>query len=130
AERPTPRPMSHLVVEFVHPVVTGARGVAAIGCHETEARAIVSWLHEAVRHDDVVIVVARSMGDTAVRAAVAAGSRLGAPVVSLANDGEADLGVGTIDEMSAKELRVVAFHVAGGLGRRALSGSEPREAIA
>jgi len=101
----------HLVVEFVHPVITGARSVAAVACHETDVAAIDVWLHDVAGPTDVVVVVAPCATDPAVGAAVIAASRAGASVVTLANEGEADLAVGTIDGIAAKELRVVAYHV-------------------
>jgi phosphoheptose isomerase len=103
--------VDHLVVEFVHPVVTGARSVAAIACHETEPHAVHRWIREVARPMDVVVVVARSATDPVVTAVVAAATPTGASVVTLANDGDADLAVGTVAGIAAKELRVVAYHV-------------------
>jgi len=103
--------VEHLVVEFVHPVITGARSVAAVACHETDVAAIDVWLHDVARPTDVVVVVAPRATEPAMGAAVVAASRAGASVVTLANEGSVDLAVGTIDGIAAKELRVVAYHV-------------------
>jgi phosphoheptose isomerase len=118
----------HLVVEFVHPVITGARSISALACHETDADALHARLQDVARPLDVVIVVARSAADPVVGAAATASARVGASVVTLANDGDADVTVGTIDGVAAKELRVVAYHVLWELVQMSLSRLDALEA--
>ena len=103
--------VDHVVVEFVHPVITGARSVAAVACHETEPAAIHRWMQDVAHRRDIVVVVAASAADPTVTAASSAAARVGASVVTLANRGDADLVVGSIDGIAAKELRVVSYHV-------------------
>jgi D-sedoheptulose 7-phosphate isomerase len=115
--------VDHVVVEFVHPVITGARSVSAIACHETEPHTIQRWMQDVARPSDIVIAVASSSDDPAVGAASSAATRAGASIVTLANRGDADLVVGSIDGIAAKELRVVAYHVLWELVQMSLAAS-------
>jgi len=115
--------VDHVVVEFVHPVITGARSVGAIACHETEPDAIQRWLQDVARPSDIVVAVASSSADPAVGAASSAASGAGASVLTLANRGDADIVVGSIDGIAAKELRVVAYHVLWELVQMSLAAS-------
>ena len=121
--------VDHVVVEFVHPVITGARSVAALACHETEPEAIGRWIHDITQPADVVIVLAQSSADPVIATAGPAATRIGASVVTLVNEGTADVVVGCIEELAAKELRVVAYHVLWELVQLSLSGSDARGAM-
>ena len=121
--------VDHVVVEFVHPVITGARSVAALACHETEPEAIGRWIHDITQPADVVIVLAQSSADPVIATAATAAPRIGASVVTLVNEGAADVVVGCIEELAAKELRVVAYHVLWELVQLSLSGSDARGAM-
>jgi len=120
--------VDHLVVEFVHPVITGARSVAAVACHATDVGAVEQWIHDVARPSDVVVVVAQTSTDAVVAAAVMAARRVGASTVTLANDGDVDVAVGTLEGFAAKELRVVAYHVLWELVQMSCSGYEAYEA--
>ena len=119
--------VDHLVVEFVHPVITGARSIAAVGCHETQPDAIRRWMHDVARPDDVALVVARCTAEPTAAAVVDAAGSTGASVVTLANDGDADLAVWNIDRIAAKELRVVAYHVLWELVQVSIAAHEVHE---
>jgi D-sedoheptulose 7-phosphate isomerase len=127
--KPTTAPdVDHLVVEFVHPVNTGARSVAAVACRAMDDGAVARWIDDVARPSDVVVAVAESSRDSVIAAAVMAARRAGASVVTLANDGDADVVVGTLEGIAAKELRVVAYHVLWELVQMSCSGHEAGEA--
>jgi D-sedoheptulose 7-phosphate isomerase len=120
--------VDHLVVEFVHPVITGARSVAAMACHAPDAGAVEQWIHDVARPSDVVVVIAESSSDPVVATATLAARQAGAAVVTLANDGDVDVAVGSLEGIAAKELRVVAYHVLWELVQMSCSGFEAYEA--
>jgi len=99
--------VAHMTVEFVHPVVAGARSIAARPIATDEIRA-------QGRAGDACVVFARSTVDSTYRETVEAARSCGMTTVALvpgigAPDGRADQVVGVGG--GAKESFVTTYHV-------------------
>lgn len=108
---------AHVTVEFLHPVVTGARALPALRIDDPGGRSVADRLRAIARHDDAWLGIGSFEQDPALAEGAAEAKRLGLLTLAIVDlwstDADVDhhITVDSLDGVLLRDQLVTSYHV-------------------